>query len=334
MLSLPPGEMPHAEAAGEVANAAGAFDDAVVRLMILDRKIADAETLIEEGKSQIEQLETEAAGAGEKAARATADLEEVRSRFSGRLAESYKTGDLGWLEILLSSDSLTDFLDRTTLVNRILAQDADLTPRVEEARTRALETGARLAQLAARRHSQVRNLQTRRDGLQAARTEQAAVVARLGNRLEEARATARAAAQRMADVNQSAGSAAKEEVAADKTGGGAGHTDTTTGVTNTTRPAPNAGKTPPPGGRTITVKAYAYALRGTTASGIPVAPGVIAVDPRVIPLGTRLWVPGYGEGIAADTGGDIKGNTIDVWVPSERQASDWGIKTLTITVYY
>jgi 3D (Asp-Asp-Asp) domain-containing protein len=82
------------------------------------------------------------------------------------------------------------------------------------------------------------------------------------------------------------------------------------------------------------VKAYAYALRGTTASGIPVAPGVIAVDPRVIPLGTRLWVPGYGEGIAADTGGDIKGNTIDVWVPSERQAGDWGIKTLTITVYY
>ncbi|MHB0981569.1 MAG: 3D domain-containing protein [Thermoleophilia bacterium] len=54
----------------------------------------------------------------------------------------------------------------------------------------------------------------------------------------------------------------------------------------------------------------------------------------MIPLGTRLWVPGYGEGIAADTGGDIKGNTIDVWVPSGRQAGDWGIKTLTITVYY
>lgn len=333
-LPLPSGEMPHAEAAGDVATAAGAFDAAVVRLMILDRRMADAETLIHEGESEIERLETEAAAAGENAAQAAADLAAVRSRFSDRLAESYKTGDLGWLEILLTSDSLSVFLDRTDLVNRILAQDADLTQQVAEARTRALEAGARLAQAAARRHSQVRELQTRRDSLQTARTEQTAVVARLGNRLEEARAAARAAARRMTDVNHGAGSAAKDPVGANKTTGGAGSTATTAGVTNATRPASSTGGNPPPGGRTLTVKAYAYALRGTTASGIPVAPGVIAVDPRVIPLGTRLWVPGYGEGIAADTGGDIKGNTIDVWMPSERQASDWGIKTLTITVYY
>lgn len=333
-LPLPSGEMPHAEAAGEVATAAGAFDDAVVRLMILDRKIADAEALIDEGQSRIEQLETEAARAEEKAARAAADLTDVRSRFSDRLAESYKTGDLGWLEILLTSDSLSIFLDRTTMVNRILAQDAELTQHVAEARTRALEAGALLAQAAARRHTQVRELQTRRDTLRTARTEQAAVVARLGDRLEEARAAARAAARRMTDVNRGAGFATKEPIAASETTGGASPAATTAGGANTTRPASNAGGTPPVGGRTLTVKAYAYALRGTTASGIPVAPGVIAVDPRVIPLGTRLWVPGYGEGIAADTGGDIKGNTIDVWMPSERQASDWGIQTLTITVYY
>jgi 3D (Asp-Asp-Asp) domain-containing protein len=60
--------------------------------------------------------------------------------------------------------------------------------------------------------------------------------------------------------------------------------------------------------------------------------GIIAVDPRVIPLGTRLYVPGYGEGIAADTGGAVKGNRIDVWLPSQARAEEWGAKTITITI--
>ncbi|EGD50148.1 3D domain-containing protein [Thermoanaerobacter ethanolicus JW 200] len=52
---------------------------------------------------------------------------------------------------------------------------------------------------------------------------------------------------------------------------------------------------------------------GITATGTKATRGVIAVDPRVIPLGTRLYVEGYGFGIAADTGGAIKGDKIDVF---------------------
>lgn len=77
----------------------------------------------------------------------------------------------------------------------------------------------------------------------------------------------------------------------------------------------------------------AYALRGTTATGVSVRRGIIAVDPRVIPLGTRIYVPGYGMGIAADTGSAVKGNTVDVWIASRQEALDWGIKQMTITVY-
>ena len=47
---------------------------------------------------------------------------------------------------------------------------------------------------------------------------------------------------------------------------------------------------------------------------------MIAVDPNVIPLGSKVYVEGYGEAIAADTGGAIKGNKIDVHVPSKSQA--------------
>ncbi len=88
----------------------------------------------------------------------------------------------------------------------------------------------------------------------------------------------------------------------------------------------------PTSGRTITVSATGYALRGRTATGIQTAPGVVAVDPSVIPLGTRMTIPGYGEGIAADTGGAVHGATIDLWFPTTAQALQWGRRTVTITL--
>jgi 3D (Asp-Asp-Asp) domain-containing protein len=83
----------------------------------------------------------------------------------------------------------------------------------------------------------------------------------------------------------------------------------------------------------LTVDAVAYHLRGKTASGLPCAKGVVAVDPRLIPLGTRIFVPGYGPAVAADVGVAIKGRIIDVWMPTHAAARKWGRKRITITVY-
>lgn len=88
----------------------------------------------------------------------------------------------------------------------------------------------------------------------------------------------------------------------------------------------------PTSGRTITVSATGYSLDGRTATGIQTAPGVVAVDPSVIPLGTRMTIPGYGEGIAADTGGAVHGATIDLWFTTTAQALQWGRRTVTITI--
>jgi peptidoglycan DL-endopeptidase CwlO len=96
-----------------------------------------------------------------------------------------------------------------------------------------------------------------------------------------------------------------------------------------------AAATPDPvatSGRTITVSTTGYALRGRTATGIPTAPGVVAVDPSVIPLGTRMTIPGYGEAVAADTGGAVHGNVIDLWFASTAQAMQWGRRTVTVTI--
>lgn len=85
--------------------------------------------------------------------------------------------------------------------------------------------------------------------------------------------------------------------------------------------------------RTIKVKAYAYTGGGTTASGKKAAKGMIAVDPKVIKLGTRVYVPGYGYAVASDTGGMIKGNVIDVYMNTNSGCTKWGVRYITIKVY-
>lgn len=60
---------------------------------------------------------------------------------------------------------------------------------------------------------------------------------------------------------------------------------------------------------------------------------VIAVDPTVIPLGSKVWVEGYGDAIAGDVGSAIKGNKIDVFLPNYSDAIKWGRKTVNVKVY-
>jgi 3D (Asp-Asp-Asp) domain-containing protein len=91
----------------------------------------------------------------------------------------------------------------------------------------------------------------------------------------------------------------------------------------------------------ITVKATAYTAScegcsGITKTGINIKENpdkkVIAVDPSVIPLGSKVYVEGFGEAIAADTGSAIKGNRIDVFIPSKQDAIDFGVKKLKVTI--
>lgn len=97
----------------------------------------------------------------------------------------------------------------------------------------------------------------------------------------------------------------------------------------------------PSNGKEFYVTATAYTANcsgcsGVTATGLNLKANpsskVIAVDPSVIPLGSKVWVEGYGYAIAADTGGAIKGNKIDVFISSKSQAASWGRKKVRIKV--
>jgi 3D (Asp-Asp-Asp) domain-containing protein len=109
---------------------------------------------------------------------------------------------------------------------------------------------------------------------------------------------------------------------------------TTSVVSSSIAPAATtfASTAPAAGGHVISVSATGYSLPGRTATGLPVGWGVVAVDPSVIPLGTHMTIPGYGDAVAADTGGAVVGSSIDLWFPSTAQAQAWGRRTVTISL--
>ncbi|MBQ6401410.1 MAG: G5 domain-containing protein [Firmicutes bacterium] len=82
--------------------------------------------------------------------------------------------------------------------------------------------------------------------------------------------------------------------------------------------------------RKETFQATAYTGGGRTASGTRARVGEIAVDPRVIPLGTTVYVEGFGERRAEDTGGAIKGHIIDIYMSSKGECRRWGRRNVTV----
>jgi 3D (Asp-Asp-Asp) domain-containing protein/LysM repeat protein len=100
-------------------------------------------------------------------------------------------------------------------------------------------------------------------------------------------------------------------------------------------------QTPKKDTKVITVKATAYTAFCTGCTGITKTgfnlkanptKKIIAVDPKVIPLGSKVYVEGYGKAIAADTGGAIKGKRIDVFIPTKKAATKFGVKQLKVTI--
>ena len=101
--------------------------------------------------------------------------------------------------------------------------------------------------------------------------------------------------------------------------------------------ASNSEFNPSRSSRSMNMNASAYSAYDEgnghyTAGGTYLRKGIIAVDPNVIPLGTRVFIPGYGYAIADDTGGAIKGNRIDMAFGSHGEAMDFGRQTVTVYI--
>jgi 3D (Asp-Asp-Asp) domain-containing protein len=284
------------------------------------------ETQLERAQGQVATLDREKAQLERESASLRLSLKlahrtiaVTRRLLADRARTLYESGDVNDpIAIMLGADSIDDAVTRLESLEQITNQQNAILRQSEEAQSRLMRLKTNLERQKASLDQLRYRAQAGTRSLEAARSAKTSTI----NRLTSARAlTGRQLADLSAQATRAATTSIKKEPST------APSTSTTT-VTTTTPSSGSSG-----GGRQLTVSSTCYCLKGSTASGLPVGPGIIATDPTVIPLGTRLFVPGYGKGVAADTGSAVKGNTIDLWVASCAQASAYGRRTVTITVY-
>jgi 3D (Asp-Asp-Asp) domain-containing protein len=215
----------------------------------------------------------------------------------------YERGSVDPVAVVLGAKSLSTGLNQLDDLSRAAGQSRQIVAAASAAHRRLLQSQRRLAVEQRRLERSLAAARQAEERLTAAAASRTAYVASL--RAQELRA------QQVRNVE--AGAQAAEQ------------------KSQQIQPTSSA-PTPPTGRRRLTVSATCYDLSGRTATGMPVGQGVVAVDPSVIPLGTRMYVPGYGNGVAADVGGGINGDIIDLWM-TPSQCATWGRRTVTITLY-
>jgi 3D (Asp-Asp-Asp) domain-containing protein/peptidoglycan hydrolase CwlO-like protein len=284
----------------------------LLRLYSLQSRLAQSAQRLEALEKRSVRLEQAQASAKHQLTIARESMTAAHGQLGERLRQLYIEGDVDPLAVLLGAESLDDALAAFDGLNRLAEQDQHIIEELTRARAALRTAVARLAARRAELRAAVGQAEVAHASLSRAQAQQNAYLASLRrqqdlNRSQISKLSAQAAVseQRTEEISSGGGG-----------GGGA--------------PPPSP---PPQSGSKVTVSSTGYCLRGTTATGIPVGWGVIAVDPSFIPLGTRMFVPGYGEGVAADTGSAVKGAIIDLWFPTCAQALQWGWRTVTITLH-
>jgi 3D (Asp-Asp-Asp) domain-containing protein/peptidoglycan hydrolase CwlO-like protein len=235
-----------------------------------------------------------------------------------RLRVLYQQGEADPLEVLLGASSLDAALTRIDDLKLAASQDQHLMAEARSAREELARLTHKLAAREATLSGLTASAQATQASLASARAARVAYLGQLAAQESLNRSQISSLESQAQAMQAQAQAAAVRQVVTP--------TPTPIGVA----PEPVVGTT---GGRTMTVVATGYALRGRTATGAPTGWGVVAVDPSVIPLGTGMTIPGYGSGVAADTGGGVRGAMIDLWFPSVAQANAWGRRTVTITLH-
>lgn len=286
---------------------------ALLDLYSLERRLARAEARVADLRSREVALERDRAAAQHRLQIARADLAEAERRLGLRLSDLYVQGEVDPIAVLLGAESLDDALSAVDGLTRMADQDGSILRQLRDAR---------------------REL---RDSLRAFSERQAALDRVLGQAEAEQSSLAAARAERAAYVAGLASLQALNAAQIDRLSDQAERASESTPVEPAPAPQPTPQPTPGPrnpGGSPITVDVVAYCGGVGTASGLPLGWGTVAVDTQIFPFGTKMYIPGYGDGVAADRGSAIVGKIIDIWFPTCAQARAWGRKTLTITVYW
>ena len=238
-----------------------------------------------------------------------------------RLRSLYERGETDPLEILLGAASLDEMMAGIDGLQFAAARDREIVAQTRAARQRLAREAAALARETERLEGLLEAAAAEAASLERRREERVAYVAALRRERELNEA-------QIARLARAAGAAQERARVLVRSG----RLEVDVEPVSAAPPVPVPPALPVASGSTMVVSATGYALTGRTATGIPVGVGVAAVDPSVIPLGTRFEVPGYGQAVAADVGSAVRGAKIDLWFPTRAQALAWGRRTVTITI--
>jgi 3D (Asp-Asp-Asp) domain-containing protein len=288
---------------------------AVLGLYALETRLGAAQGRLGALRSRAAVLARERATVSRRLGIARRTLRISQRLLAARLRALYERGEADPLAVVLGAESLEDAMIALDGLALAAEHDQAIMARTRSARDQLARLSTSLRRQGTELERLVASAAAETAVLERARAERAAYVERLAARR-------RLTTARIAEVEAAALAA---------------HTRAEAVAPTAPKPAlapeaPARTAATASGPRALTVTASGYALAGATATGLAAGWGVVAVDPSVIPLGTRITIPGYGEGVAADTGVAVQGAAIDLWFPSEGEALAWGRRTVTITL--
>jgi 3D (Asp-Asp-Asp) domain-containing protein len=291
---------------------------AVLDLYSLDQRFGMAQARLATLRTRTAMLRAEQRSIARELSIARRGVAHAQSQLGASLRILYEQGSVEPIEVVLGARSLDDALTGLESLSRVSSQSGDVLQQVKAARARIIASQRTLA---------------RRSRALAQATAEARATAASLAQTEAARSVYIGSLTRQHRLNQQQIDVLVAQArAAHLRSVGLARSIATS---HTLSPAPEAGTAmpaPAAGGRTITVTATGYAVAGRTSAGLRAGWGVAAVDPSLIPLGSHLTVPGYGEAVAADTGGAVAGATIDLWFPTAAQANAWGRRIVAVVV--
>lgn len=304
---------------------------AVLGLYSLDRRLADSHTRLTVLEGQAASLQAQRVMLGRELSIARQGSRIAQARLNDRLRTLYEQGKVSPLEILFGARSLDQALSDLNNLSSTASVDEDVVRQLHTARRALAETSSSLETRRIALAGALRQAQATDAALVATRSQRSSYIASLANqrRLNEGQVSRLVAQASAASRRSSTLLRAGQRSAS----GAADSPESVSDISPTPQAAQPTAVDATPGGRTFTVTATGYSLKGTTATGLPVGWGIAAVDPAVIPLGTHMTIPGYGEAVAADTGGAVGGATIDLWFPTVAAANAWGRRTVTISLH-
>lgn len=269
----------------------------------LDKQIDEVIKKVDINKKDMNKIAKDIKDTQVKLSAAENDSKAQSELFKKRARAMYINGVDSYLGVILSSNDLSDFISKTDMISRVVGFDTQIMNKLREKQQVISKQKDSLNY----ENSKLESLKTSNEKILSNLNKEIKEQKQLLSKADEKEKQLMAAAAASDSKNFKGGTLSR-------------------GMSKSTSYS-----------RVLSMQATAYSGDGVTASGTATKRNsggysTIAVDPRVIPLGSTVYVEGYGYAVAEDTGGAIKGNIIDVFFPSESEAQGWGRRSVNVYI--